>query len=111
VGLNGFLSGSRPFGVARAMVVPPREFSERERLAMRPEIRGELGTIVDELRAIFQQDRAVAGQKASARCGICYLFYPLADLEYREADGFYACAKCRQSLKGKRLPMIRRQQL
>jgi hypothetical protein len=102
--------GSRPFGGARSIAVPPRELSERERLALRPELRGELGTFIDDLRATFQHDRAVAAQQASARCGICYLFQPLAELEYREADGFYVCTQCRQSLKGRRLPMIRRQQ-
>jgi hypothetical protein len=92
------------------MTAPPRELSERERLALRPELRGELGSFIDELRATFQRDRAVAAQHVSTRCGICYLFYPLAELAYHETDGFYVCDRCKQALKGRRLPMIRRQQ-
>jgi len=95
-----------PIGVT----IPPREHTERERLALRPEIRGELGQLIEALREVFQRDRAVASQSVSARCGVCYLYYPLADLDYREADGFYVCSECRQALRGKRLPMIRRQQ-
>lgn len=90
--------------------VPPREHSERERLAMRPEIRGELGTLIDELRTVFEADRTVAMQSASVRCGICYMHHRLDELEYREAEGFYVCEPCSQALRGKRLPMIRRQQ-
>ncbi len=90
--------------------IPPREHSERERLAMRPEIRGELGTLIDELRTVFEADRTVAMQSASVRCGICYMHHRLDALEYREAEGFYVCEQCGQALRSKRLPMIRRQQ-
>lgn len=90
--------------------IPPREHNERERLAMRPEIRGDLGPLIDELRAVFEGDRATAMQAASVRCGICYLHNRLDELEYREAEGCYVCARCSQALRGKRVPMIRRQQ-
>lgn len=90
--------------------IPPREHSERERLAMRPEIRGELGGLIDDLRTVFEADRATAMQAASIRCGICYLHRRLDELEYREAEGYYVCQRCSQALRGKRLPMIRRQQ-
>jgi hypothetical protein len=33
-----------------------------------------------------------------------------SDLEYREAEGYYVCASCRQLLGSARLPMVRRQQ-
>lgn len=88
---------------------PPREHTERERLAMRPEIRGELGGLIEELRTVFEQDRAVAAQVASVRCGICYLYHPAQSVEYREGEGFYVCERCREALGNKRLPMIRRQ--
>jgi len=90
--------------------IPPREHSERERLAMRPEIRGELGQLIDDLRSVFEADRSVAMQSANTRCGVCYLHHRPEELEYREVEGFYVCERCSQALRGKRLPMIRRQQ-
>jgi len=90
--------------------IPPREFNERERLAQRPEIRGEVGALIDDLRGIFQRDRAVASLPDCARCGVCYHYYVTSDLEYREAEGYYVCAGCRQLLGSNRLPMVRRQQ-
>ncbi len=76
----------------------------------RPESRGEVGPLIDSLREIFAQDRAVASQGDSARCGICYLHFPLSALEYREAEGFYVCAGCKRALGHNPLLMIRRQQ-
>jgi len=76
----------------------------------RPESRGEVGSLIDSLHEIFAQDRAVASQGESARCGICYLHFPLAALEYREAEGFYVCAGCKRALGHNPLMMIRRQQ-
>src|SRR5262249_9367648 len=70
--------------------IPPREFSERERLAQRPEIRGEVGALIDDLRGIFQRDRAVASLPNCARCGVCYHYFVTDELEYREAEGYYA---------------------
>lgn len=91
------------------MAIPPREQNERERVAMRPEIRGELGPLIDELHVLFERHLATAKQAAVARCGICYLHYSTSELEYREADGFYICATCNAALRGKSLRMIRRQ--
>ncbi|HEX5547798.1 MAG TPA: hypothetical protein VFX24_10325 [Ktedonobacterales bacterium] len=76
----------------------------------RPESRGEVGSLIDSLHELFAQDRAVASQGDSARCGICYLHFPLAALEYREAEGFYVCAACKRALGHNPLMMIRRQQ-
>lgn len=76
----------------------------------RPESRGEVGSLIDSLHEIFAQDRAVASHGESARCGICYLHFPLAALEYREAEGFYVCAGCKRALGHNPLMMIRRQQ-
>lgn len=76
----------------------------------RPESRGEVGSLIDSLHELFSQDRAVASQGDSARCGICYLHFPLTSLEYREAEGFYVCATCKRALGHNQLMMIRRQQ-
>ena len=76
----------------------------------RPESRGEVGSLIDSLHELFAQDRTVASQGDSARCGICYLHFPLAALEYREAEGFYVCAACKRALGHNPLMMIRRQQ-
>jgi hypothetical protein len=90
--------------------IPPREFGERERLEQRPEIRGEVGALIDDLRGIFQRDRAVASLPNCARCGVCYHYFVTDELEYRDAEGYYICVRCRQLLGGARLPMVRRQQ-
>jgi len=90
--------------------IPPREFTERERLAHRPEIRGEVGALIDDLRGIFQRDRSVASLPNCARCGVCYHYFVTDDLEYREAEGYYVCASCAKLLGATRLPMVRRQQ-
>jgi hypothetical protein len=82
---------------------PPRE-------PFRPESRGEVGSLIDSLHELFAQDRAVASQGDSARCGICYLHFPLAALEYRQAEGFFVCAACKRALGHNPLMMIRRQQ-
>jgi hypothetical protein len=76
----------------------------------RPESRGEVGSLIDALHGLFAQDRAMASQGESARCGICYLHFPLTALEYREAEGFYVCAACKRALGHNPLMMIRRQQ-
>jgi hypothetical protein len=76
----------------------------------RPESRGAVGELIDTLHELFAQDRAMASQGGSARCGICYLHFPLSALEYREAEGFYVCAGCKRALGHNPLMMIRRQQ-
>lgn len=76
----------------------------------RPESRGEVGPLIDALHEMFAQDRTVASRGDSARCGICYLHFPLSALEYREAEGFYVCAGCQRALGRQQVMMIRRQQ-
>lgn len=76
----------------------------------RPESRGEVGPLIDTLHELFSQDRAMASRGDSARCGICYLHFPLTALEHREDEGFYVCEGCRRLLGHQRLTMVRRQQ-
>lgn len=78
-------------------------------LVPRADVRGDVGPLIDELRAVFQRDRAVASGTAASRCGICYLHFPLDELEYREAEGFYICPVCARALGAQWLPMVRRQ--
>lgn len=85
-----------------------RDHADREPL--RPEVRGEVGPLIDALHDLFAQDRTVASQGGTTRCGICYLHFPLAELEYREAEGYYVCSRCARSLGRTQLPMVRRQQ-
>lgn len=92
----------------RAMRMERAERADREPL--RAEARGDVGALIDELHAVFEHDRAVASQGSNARCGICYLHFAHADLAYREAEGFYVCAQCSQSLGNGQVMMIRRQQ-
>lgn len=91
---------------------PPRaEHNDRsDHPPLRPEVRGEVGPLIDALRGLFEQDRAVASQGGTTRCGICYLHFSLSELEYREVEGFYVCHACARSLGATRLPMVRRQQ-
>jgi hypothetical protein len=77
----------------------------------RPESRGEVGPLIDALHEIFAQDRSQASRSDSARCGICYLHFQVAELEYREAEGFYVCVGCRRALGHQQVMMIRRQQM
>lgn len=77
---------------------------------LRPETRGEVGPLIDALHGVFEQDRVIASQGGTTRCGICYLHFSLADLEYREVEGYYVCRACARSLGAVRLPMVRRQQ-
>jgi len=127
---NGFVPNERRANPASAMsdydggesdgvgTVPATWRTERlnggtdstPREPFRPESRGEVGSLIDSLHELFSQDRAVASQGDSARCGICYLHFPLIALEYREAEGFYVCATCKRALGHNPLMMIRRQQ-
>jgi hypothetical protein len=66
--------------------------------------------MLTSLHELFAQDRQVASQQESKRCGICYLYFAPEELQYRESEGFYACAGCAQALGKQTLPMIRRQQ-
>lgn len=92
------------------LTVPMRALEPVASPAVRPEVRGEWGPLIDSLRDLFAHDRAVASTGSSARCGLCYLHHPLADLEYREEEGYYVCASCKGALGSSRLPMVRRQQ-
>jgi hypothetical protein len=90
---------------------PRRERAEpREHGPLRPESRGEVGTLIDALHSVFEQDRATASQSNSARCGICYLHFRQDELVYREAEGFYVCDGCVQALGTQQIVMVRRQQ-
>jgi hypothetical protein len=77
---------------------------------VRAEVRGEVGPLIEGLHDLFERDRGVASQGSSARCGICYLHFPHADLIYREEEGFYVCPSCMKALGHAQLFMIRRQQ-
>jgi hypothetical protein len=84
--------------------------SRQEREPLRLEVRGEIGSLIDNLRTIFERDRAVASQSGSTRCGICYLHYAQSELEYRDAEGFYVCPTCARALGTAEVSMVRRQQ-
>lgn len=75
----------------------------------RGDVRGDVGPLIDDLRAIFQHDRTTASATGGTRCGICYLHFALDALEYREDEGYYVCARCAQALGSARVPMVRRQ--
>lgn len=62
------------------------------------------------LRELFALDRQVASQADAARCGICYLYFAVGGLHYREEEGFYVCGACERALGKQVVPMLRRQQ-
>ena len=66
--------------------------------------------MIISLRELFAQDRQVASQQDSKRCGICYLYYNPNELHYREEEGFYACPACERTMGKHTLPMVRQQQ-
>ncbi|HEX8032888.1 MAG TPA: hypothetical protein VF510_03530 [Ktedonobacterales bacterium] len=74
------------------------------------DVRGDIGGLIDSLHALFAQNRSVASQGNTARCGICYLYFSVAELEYREVEGYYVCADCKRTLGSTQLMMLRRQQ-
>ena len=76
----------------------------------REDVRGQVGGLIDALHDLFVQDRAFASQMGSSRCGICFFHYPLGELVYREAEGFYVCQSCARALGANRVSMVRRQQ-
>lgn len=76
----------------------------------REDVRGSVGELIDALHDLFAHDRMIASQGGVARCGICYFHFPINDLVYHEADGFYVCQNCERSLGAGRVPMVRRQQ-
>jgi hypothetical protein len=84
------------------------EGNERQERDGQP--RADLAQLIESLRQQFEQDRLLASQSGSARCGICYLYYRQTDLFYREEEGFYICKSCQRALGNGRIKMIRRQQ-
>jgi hypothetical protein len=65
--------------------------------------------MVQSLHELFEHDRQIASQPNSTRCGICYLHFPLSELQYRDA-GFYVCSGCSQILGHQDVPMLHKQQ-
>lgn len=65
--------------------------------------------LIQSLRELFEHDRQVASQQDSTRCGICYLFFPVSALHYRE-EGFYTCEACAHALDKQHIYMLRKQQ-
>lgn len=78
-------------------------------MSPRGDVRGEVGALIDDLKALFQRDRATASAAGGTRCGICYLHFALDELEYRDDEGYYVCPGCARSLGAARVPMVRRQ--
>ncbi|MGO8949145.1 MAG: hypothetical protein ACLQUY_16165 [Ktedonobacterales bacterium] len=74
------------------------------------DVRGDIGPLIDSLHELFERDRGVASQGDATRCGICYLHFNLAELHYREEEGFYICTSCTRALAHTRIVMVRRQQ-
>ncbi len=64
---------------------------------------------LESLRELFARDRQIASQPDSTRCGICYLYFTLEELHYRD-EGFYVCTRCEQALGNHAVPMLRKQQ-
>ncbi len=62
------------------------------------------------LHELFEHDRQVASQPDTTRCGICYLFFSVSELNYRGEEGFYVCPGCERALGRLTLPMVRQQQ-
>lgn len=65
--------------------------------------------LIQSLRELFEEDRQIASQPDATRCGICYLYYPVSQLHYRE-EGLYMCERCEQALGKQTMPVIRKQQ-
>lgn len=76
----------------------------------RADVRGNVGELIDSLHEVFARDRAIATQGGAARCGVCYLHFPVGELIYRDVEGFYVCESCAHALGSARVPMVRRQQ-
>lgn len=81
-----------------------------ERMDRDGQARLDLAHLIESLRQQFEQDRAIASQTGTARCGICYFYYRQTDLLYREEEGFYICQRCQRALGNGRIKMVRRQQ-
>ncbi len=65
--------------------------------------------LIQSLRELFERDRQVASQPDATRCGICYLYFSVNELCYRE-EGFYVCVACEPALGKQSIIMLRKQQ-
>ena len=65
--------------------------------------------MVQSLHELFERDRQIASQPNATRFGICYLHFPLSELQYRN-EGFYICSGCSQTLGRQAVPMLHKQQ-
>lgn len=65
--------------------------------------------MIASLHELFEQDRQIASQTDSSRCGICYLHFPVSELHYRE-EGLYMCPQCERNLGNHKMPVVRKQQ-
>ncbi len=61
------------------------------------------------LHELFEQDRQIASQPDTTRCGVCYLFFPVSELHYRD-EGLYMCQRCERTLGKQMMPVLRKQQ-
>ena len=69
----------------------------------------EFDQFIQSLRELFEHDRQMASQQDSTRCGICYLYFSVSDLTYRE-EGYYVCPACEHALGRQYITMLRKQQ-
>jgi hypothetical protein len=69
----------------------------------------EFEQLIQSLRELFEHDRHVASQQDATRCGICYLYFSVSELNYRE-EGFYVCTACEHALGRQQVTMLRKQQ-
>jgi hypothetical protein len=65
--------------------------------------------MIVSLHELFEHDRQVASQPDAVRCGICYLYFPVGELRYRDEEGLYVCSNCERQLGKHQLPMLRKQ--
>ena len=65
--------------------------------------------MIASLHELFEHDRHIASQSDSTRCGLCYLYFVVNELHYREEDGFYVCQNCEHLLGTHTIPMLRQQ--
>jgi len=65
--------------------------------------------LIQSLRELFEHDRQIASQQDATRCGICYLYFSVNELNYRE-EGFYVCPACEHSLGRQHITVLRKQQ-
>ncbi|GAC1424734.1 MAG: hypothetical protein NVS4B1_11670 [Ktedonobacteraceae bacterium] len=69
----------------------------------------EFEQLIQSLRELFEHDRQIASHQDATRCGICYLYFSVSELNYRE-EGFYACTTCEHALGRQHITMLRKQQ-